>query len=126
MAIQKDSNKQYAYYRGKEKPEAEDKRLTLLRYGFLVFCIAGFIVLPWMYLGIQPDPRTPDSMKGEEQAKALEEHHKWENDRLNNYDWADREKNIIRIPIDKAMEMSLQGKFPVRKKEEPSNQTENK
>jgi hypothetical protein len=33
---------------------------------------------------------------------------------LNNYDWIDRDKGIVRIPIDRAMEILEQRRLPVR------------
>ncbi len=125
MANTNHSNRQYDYYAGREAPEAGKKHQVITRYVLLLLCIVGFIALPWLFLGVNPDPKTPDSMKGEEQAKAFAAHRQWENDRLNSYGWTDREKNLIHIPIDKAMKLTLEQKLPVRKME-PAAKIENK
>jgi hypothetical protein len=42
---------------------------------------------------------------------------------LHSYGWVDREKNIVRVPIEQAMEMVVKRGLPVRKQAPQSNET---
>jgi hypothetical protein len=57
-----------------------------------------------------PGPRLEEHPQIElEQLRALE------NQTLSTYGWVDKQEGIVRIPLDRAMELQLQRGFPVRK-----------
>jgi hypothetical protein len=47
-------------------------------------------------------------------AQDLERLRQAENDALNNYGWVDRSRGIVRVPIDRAMELLLKRGLPTR------------
>jgi hypothetical protein len=51
-------------------------------------------------------------------AMDLQHMHQKEDEILNNYGWVDRNKGIIRVPIDRAMQMTIEQGLPTRKPEE--------
>jgi hypothetical protein len=57
-----------------------------------------------------PPPRIEDHPTNE-----LNELHSVEERTLSTYGWVDKNKGIVRIPIDRAMELQLNRGFPVRK-----------
>jgi hypothetical protein len=59
---------------------------------------------------VPPEPRVDDHPQMELQQLRDEEDHL-----LSTYGWVDKEKGIVRIPIDRAMELQLRRGFPVRK-----------
>ncbi len=59
---------------------------------------------------IPPAPRVDDHP-----AIELQELRSQEDQILSTYGWTDKEKGVVRIPIDRAMEIKLQRGFPTRK-----------
>ncbi len=59
---------------------------------------------------LPPEPRVEEHPQIELQQLRAEEDHL-----LSTYGWVDRTKGIVRIPIERAMELQLQRGFPVRK-----------
>jgi hypothetical protein len=61
-------------------------------------------------------PQLPPAPRIEEHpAIEIEELHTQENAILSTYGWTDKNAGIVRIPIDRAMELQLQRGFPTRK-----------
>ena len=58
---------------------------------------------------IPPAPRVDDHP-----AVELKELHRYEDTFLNTYGWTDKQKGIVRIPIDQAMELQLKKGFPTK------------
>jgi hypothetical protein len=56
-----------------------------------------------------PEPRLEENERTE-----LRSYSEEEQDRLSTYDWVDRSKGVVRIPIDRAMELIVQRGLPVR------------
>ena len=61
---------------------------------------------------IPPEPRLQ-----EHPAIALQELHAQEDKRLSTYGWTDEKAGVVRIPIDRAMELQLMRGFPTRKEQ---------
>jgi hypothetical protein len=59
---------------------------------------------------IPPAPRVNDHP-----ATELQDLHAREEQILSSYGWTDRQKGVVRIPIDRAMDLQLQRGFPTRK-----------
>jgi len=59
---------------------------------------------------IPPGPRVE-----EHPALGLQELHTQEDRALTTYGWADKKSGVVRIPLDRAMELQLQRGFPTRK-----------
>lgn len=72
-----------------------------------------------------PNPMAETSVQQFPPAPRVEEHpaveiqelHARENSLLSTYGWTDKEAGVVRIPIDRAIDLELQRGFPVRKKE---------
>jgi hypothetical protein len=47
-------------------------------------------------------------------AQTLKQYQSEENSRLNSYGWIDKNPGVVRIPIERAMQLSLQRGFPTR------------
>lgn len=58
---------------------------------------------------IPPEPRLSVNP-----AEELKKHEEKERNRLENYGWVDRNAGTVHIPIERAMELSLEKGFPVR------------
>lgn len=58
---------------------------------------------------IPPEPRVEEHPQVELQELRAKEDHI-----LSTYGWVDKQKGIVRIPLDRAMELQLQRGFPVR------------
>jgi len=89
---------------------------------FLVFGIFQYLVhhpvviaptSPLAETDQQQFPVTPRI--AEHPATELEQLHSQEDHILSTYGWADKNTGIVRIPIDRAMELQLKRGFPVRK-----------
>lgn len=66
------------------------------------------------------DPQIPPEPRIEEHpAIAVQELRAQEDQLLSTYGWTDKEARVVRIPIDRAMELQLTRGFPTRK-EQPS------
>jgi hypothetical protein len=60
-------------------------------------------------LQIPPEPRIEDHP-----AIAIQQLHAQEDKTLSTYGWTDRKAGVVRIPIDRAMELQLRRGFPTR------------
>jgi hypothetical protein len=63
-------------------------------------------------LQIPPEPRIEDHP-----AIAIQQLHAQEDQVLSTYGWTDRKAGVVRIPIDRAMELQLGRGFPTRKEQ---------
>jgi hypothetical protein len=64
------------------------------------------------------DPQIPPEPRIEEHpAIAVQELHAQEDKILSTYGWTDKKAGVVRIPIDRAMELQLMRGFPTRKEQ---------
>lgn len=63
-------------------------------------------------LQIPPEPRIEDHP-----AIAIQQLHAQEDKTLSTYGWTDRKAGVVRIPIDRAIELQLERGFPARKEQ---------
>jgi len=69
---------------------------------------------------VPPEPRLQPHPANE--LTALRQH---EDEVLNSYGWVDQKAGVVRIPIDKAMDIMAQRGFPTRQEASTSNATQN-
>ena len=120
---------------GHETRDAGIRSIVLTGTGLAVtIAIAGLIVYGiFQYLGTHPAAGTrvnpmsagvsqipPEPRIEEHPAIAIRELRAQEEHTLSTYGWVDKEAGVLRIPIDRAMELQLERGFPVRK--EPAKQ----
>jgi hypothetical protein len=94
----------------------------LMLVGFIVYGMFHYLATRQMGAAI-PNPleetnpqQVPPQPRVEEHPQAELQQLRAEEDRLlSTYGWVDKQKGIVRIPIDRAMELQLQRGFPVRK-----------
>jgi len=67
---------------------------------------------------VPPEPRL--QVHPADELKALRQH---EDELLNNYGWVDQKAGVVRIPIDKAMDLMAQRGFPTSGQEAAGNAT---
>ncbi len=65
-----------------------------------------------MAVGDQQIPPSP--IINDHPAVELKDLHQYEDSLLNTYGWTDKQKGIVRIPIDRAMQLQLQKGFPTK------------
>ena len=63
-------------------------------------------------LQIPPEPRIEDHP-----AIAMQQLHAQEDKTLSTYGWTDKKTGVVRIPIDRAIELQLERGFPTRKEQ---------
>lgn len=68
---------------------------------------------PWPLAGTRPQ-RPPEPRLQEAPANELEKFHAEEDKVLNNYEWVDAKTGIVRIPIERAIELTAQRGLPAR------------
>jgi hypothetical protein len=91
--------------------------ILLFVYGiFRYFNRVGSISLPVNPMAETDREQIPPSPRIEEYpARELEDLHAREQRILSTYGWTDRNAGIVRIPIDRAIELQLERGFPVRR-----------
>ncbi len=115
---------------GHESRDADIRPVLLTGIG-LAFCVVvvGLIVYgTFRYLathpatGVQPnpmtvlDPQIPPAPRIEEHpAIEIQQLHAQEDQTLSTYGWIDKKKGLVRIPLDRAMELQMERGFPTRK-----------
>ena len=91
--------------------------VLLLVYGLFQYLVRHPVVIapasPLAESDQQQFPATPRI--AEHPATELEELHSREDHILSTYGWADKNAGMVRIPIERAMELQLKRGFPVRK-----------
>jgi hypothetical protein len=115
---------------GHERQDADIWPIVLTGIGLaLTVAVVGVIVYGvFRYLETHPvtsiqsnpmavfDSQIPPAPRIEEHpAIEIQELHSAEDQTLSTYGWIDKKKGIVRIPIDRAMELQLQRGFPARK-----------
>jgi len=63
----------------------------------------------------EPQPPPPEPHLQSDPAAALEKLRAQEDARLNGYGWVDRQKQLVHVPIDTAIDVLLQTGLPARK-----------
>lgn len=76
--------------------------LTLAGF-FLVLAIAAFF-----WIDRQPDPVAAGGRSPEERLEILREQRERDRQILEEYDWIERDAGVVRLPIDRAMELYLE------------------
>jgi hypothetical protein len=95
--------------------------LTVVLVGFVVYGILQYLAShPATSVQSNPmgvfDSQIPPQPRIEEHpAIEIQELHAQEDKTLSTYGWMDKNKGVVRIPIDRAMELQLQRGFPTRK-----------
>ena len=117
---------------GHEGKDADIRPIVLTGIGLtLTLIVVGFIVYGiFRYLDTHPvtsgqsnpmalfDSQIPPAPRIEEHPAIEIQHLRSQEDQtLSTYGWVDRSKGVVRIPIDRAMELQMQRGFPTR--EEP-------
>jgi len=115
---------------GHEGPDADIWPIVLTGIGLaLTVLVVGVIVYGiFRYLETHPitsvqsnpmavfDSQIPPAPRIEEHpAIEIQELHAQEDQMLSTYGWIDKNKGVVRIPIDRAIELQLQRGFPTRK-----------
>jgi len=115
---------------GHEGQDADIRPIVLTGIGLaLTVVVVGAIVYgSFRYLETHPitsvqsnpmavfDSQIPPTPRIEEHpAIEIEELHDQEDQTLSTYGWIDKNKGVVRIPIDRAIELQLQRGFPARK-----------
>lgn len=104
-------------------------------FGFFAFttaCVIAGIGIVWAFgmFGAKPQPPVRTSPLAVKDAPQLQTNvtatkdiatlRREENERLTSYGWVDKEKGIVRIPVEVAMEMALAQGFPERGGAQPA------
>jgi hypothetical protein len=115
---------------GHESRDADIRPILLTGFGLaLSVVVVGLIVYgTFRYLAtypvtsVQPNPmavfdsQIPPAPRIEEHpAIEIQQLHAQEDQTLSTYGWIDKKKGVVRIPIDRAMELQLRRGFPARK-----------
>src|SRR5438270_583292 len=75
----------------------------------VIGCFAIFgLILAIAYLPKQPAPLTQGTKSPEERKALLVEQRAKEASAAQNYGWIDQPKGVVRLPIDRAMELTIQ------------------
>jgi hypothetical protein len=86
------------------EPRKASFGLTFL-LGALVFCIFALIASLWFR--VSPTGQTYDEIRAAKRLKSLSELRAVEERKLKNYDWVDKDKGVVQIPIARAMDLVL-------------------
>ena len=110
--------------------EARDVNARVIGWVLVGFIVSAFVIneaVKWTYnyfsrtefrgaqpvtLVKQPRPPTPGPLLQVNPAADLERLHESETQILNSYGWVDRQRGIVRIPIDEAMKLALERGLP--------------
>ena len=90
-----------------QKPKAFDTaRLTAYAIGILgTFLIAALLVLAMRHY---TQPAQVGANRVEERYKFLRDQRAADAKAINEYDWMDKDKGIVRLPVQRAMELTMQ------------------
>ena len=78
--------------------------------GTLVGTLVIFVFLAILLIVYPDTPTTPAAPDAETPEAILEDVRTRDRETLNSYGWVDREKGVVRIPADRAMELWLAGR----------------
>jgi hypothetical protein len=91
---------------GQRPPAFDAARLTAYAIGILgTFLIVAMLVLAMRHY---TQPAQVGANRVEERYKFLKDQRAADAKALNEYDWADKDKGIVRLPVQRAMELTLQ------------------
>jgi len=115
---------------GHEQRDADIRPIVLTGIGLAVtVALVGLVVYgTFQYLATHPatgvdsnpmavfDSQIPPAPRIEEHpAIEIQQLHAQEEQTLSTYGWVDRNKGVVRIPIDRALELQMERGFPTRK-----------
>lgn len=110
-----------------EHSDANPRPVFLAGAGLGVLLAVSMAVSAWMSLGAEPEQLenpldalrvAPDSPELQAiPAHELAEHRAWEERMLTGTEWIDPLNQIVRIPVERALELTLQEGFPTRGEE---------
>lgn len=75
---------------------------------FVIFITAAFLAMPWWIHRHKTDVPPPGYARAEERAAALENVKTNGAAVLSTYDWRNKDQGIVRIPIERAKELTVQ------------------
>ena|SRR5690625_590714 len=90
------------------------KNQPAAKSGFIVtfLTIAGFslalILLAFVWLDGSREPVVRNFRSSEERLEVLHDQREREQEELNSYGWINRDEEIVRLPVDRAMELVLE------------------
>ncbi len=113
---------------GYERSDARPRPLLAFASALAVVIAASFAVTRWITAGLgrardaaaQPSPmdafrETPEGpLLQPGSGQGLAEHRAREDELLSRYGWVDRENGVVRVPIERAMELLLERGLPTR------------
>jgi hypothetical protein len=113
---------------GYERSDVEARPLLVLGLLTLFFLVGGLVVSAWVAdhitsrLGgrLEPDPREELRLRSDAPAllavpaRELAELRAWEAELLDTAGWIDPVNGVVRIPIERALELTLEEGLPVR------------
>jgi len=117
---------------GHERRDADIRPIVLTGIGLaLTVVVVGFIVYgTFQYLATHPatsvqsnpmaefDSQIPPAPRIEEHpAIEIQQLHAQEEQTLSTYGWIDKKAGVVRIPLDRALELQMQRGFPTRKEQ---------
>jgi len=95
-----------AMNRGQKQPALEAARSTVYAFGILgTFLIVALLVLAMRYY---TRPAPVGANRVEERHKFLQDQRAADAKALAEYDWIDKDKGIVRLPVQRAVELTLQ------------------
>ena len=113
---------------GYETADPPVRTIVYSAFGLGAFTVLVCIVLAWglrfLIAMENPGERNPLALPNRLPPEPRVEVHPWEQIRelrvreeqtLDSYAWVDREKGIVRIPIDRAIDLTIERGLPVRK-----------
>jgi hypothetical protein len=90
---------------GQKPPTFETARLTAYAVGiFGTFLIVALLVLAMRHY---TRPESVGASRVEERHRFLQDQRAADAKAINEYDWTDKEKGIVRLPVQRAMELTL-------------------
>src|SRR4051812_49226807 len=101
-----------------ERSDADPRLIGSLAVGIAIFLVATPFLLRAIYPGSSRDHRVvegrlPPEPRLQVAAKAdLDGLHAAENERLERYGWVDRDRSVVRIPIERAMKLLSERGLP--------------
>jgi hypothetical protein len=118
---------------GYERSDANVRSLTISVAGLLVLLAVALLAMGWMFSYLarsdRPEPQASPLSTGRELPPAprlqttpaddLAKTRQAEQRILNSYGWVDAKEKIVRIPIDRAIELTAERGLPVRRQPPP-------
>lgn len=86
------------------KPWSTFQVVVIALAGFTLFAVFAFLLLNKTVL---PEPVASENQRAEERKKIAQELKDKSNQELQTTAWVDKEKQIVRLPIDRAIELTI-------------------